>query len=84
MKPVGNDNRTADIDLLDDETLRKEIDTVKPLMQLQAKLYNKQMVRHEFVGGKRVQRAIYSNGTAVTIDLDKGIYTVKEGENAKA
>lgn len=84
LKPVGNDNRTADIDLLDDEALRKEIDTVKPLMQLQAKLYNKQMVRHEFVGGKRVQRAIYSDGTAVTIDLDKGIYTVKEGENAKA
>ncbi|MGN0528580.1 MAG: DUF5696 domain-containing protein, partial [Eubacterium sp.] len=76
---IGNDSRTADTDLLDDESLKKEINRVKPLCDLQAKLYNKEMVEHEFLGSYRRQKATYSDGTTVTIDLDKNTYEI--GEN---
>lgn len=73
---VGTDNRTADIELLSDEDLIKEFDRVKPLCELQEKLHNKEMVKHEFVGSYRVQRSTYSDGTTVTIDLDKNTYKI--------
>ncbi|HBN39151.1 MAG TPA: hypothetical protein DD404_06445, partial [Ruminococcaceae bacterium] len=80
---LGNDPRSADADLLDDEKLKAEINRVKPLAELQAKLYNKEMVKHEFLGSTRVQRATYSDGTAVTIDLDKNTYEIKENTDAE-
>lgn len=73
----GSDNRTADRELLDDEALKKEIDRVKPLADLQARLYNKEMVRHEFLGSYRRQRATYSDGTSVTVDFDGNTYKVE-------
>lgn len=81
---LGNDPRSADADLLDDEKLKAKIERVKPLAQLQAKLYNKEMVKHEFLGSYRCQKAIYSDGTAVIIDLDKNTYEIEENVNAKA
>lgn len=81
---LGNDPRSADADLLDDEKLKAEIERVKPLAELQAKLYNKEMVKHEFLGSYRCQKAIYSDGTAVIIDLDKNTYEIEENVNAKA
>ncbi len=76
---VGNDNRTVSTELLDDDKLKVEINRVRPLTQLQAKLYNKEMVKHEFLGSYRRQRATYSDGTTVTIDLDRN--TKEIGEN---
>lgn len=73
----GSDNRTADRELLDDEALKKEIDRVKPLVDLQARLYNKEMVRHEFLDSYRRQRATYSDGTSVTVDFDGNTYKVE-------
>ena len=73
---IGTDNRTTDTELLDDENLKKEIARVKPLADLQAKLYNKEMVKHEFLGSTRRQKAIYSDGTTVTVDLDKNTYSI--------
>lgn len=75
---VGTDTRTADTELLDNESLKKEIQRVKPLSNLQAKLYNKEMVKHEFLGSYRRQKAIYSDGTTVIIDLDKNTYEIGE------
>lgn len=49
---------------------------IKPLCELQAKLYNKEMVKHEFLGSYRKQKATYSDGTTVVIDLDKNTYEV--------
>ena len=80
---LGNDPRSADADLLDDEKLKAEINRVKPLAELQAKLYNKEMVKHQFLGSTRIQRATYSDGTAVTIDLDKNTYEIKENTDAE-
>lgn len=80
---LGNDPRSADADLLDDEKLKAEINRVKPLAELQAKLYNKEMVKHEFLGSIRVQRATYSDGTTVTIDLNKNTYEIKENTDAE-
>lgn len=78
LSKIGTDNRTADTELLDDESLKKEIDRVKPLCDLQARLYNKEMVKHEFLGSYRRQKATYSDGTTVTIDLDKNTYEIGE------
>lgn len=76
LSKIGTDNRTADTELLDDESLKKEISRVKPLCDLQARLYNKEMVKHEFLGSYRHQKATYSDGTTVTIDLDKNTYEI--------
>lgn len=81
---LGCDPRSADADLLDDEKLKAEINRVKPLARLQAKLYNKEMVSHEFLGCYEKQKTTYSDGTAVMIDLDKNTYEIKENTNAKA
>lgn len=76
LRKIGTDNRTADIEMMSDDELKKEFERIKPLCQLQAKLYNKEMVKHEFLGSYRKQKATYSDGTTVTIDLDKNTYKV--------
>ena len=78
---VGNDARSADVDLIEDGALKKEIERVERLCALQTKLCDKEMVRHEFVDGSRVQRTYYSDGTAVTVDF--GANTWKEETNVK-
>lgn len=75
---VGTDNRTADTALLDEEKLKAEIDRVRPLADLQARLYNKEMVSHEFLGSTRRQKATYSDGTTVTIDFEQNTYQIGE------
>lgn len=47
---LGKDPRSADADLLEEESLRAEIERVKALSELQAKLYNQEMIKHEFLG----------------------------------
>ncbi len=59
--------------------MKAEIERVKPLSALQAKLYNKEMVKHEFFSCYQKQ-----NATCITIDLDKNTYEIKEHANAKA
>ncbi len=76
LRKIGTDNRTADIEMMNDEQLKKELERIKPLCELQAKLYNKEMVKHEFLGSYRKQKAIYSDGTTVVIDLDRNTYTI--------
>ena len=76
LKKIGTDNRTADIEMMNDEELKKEFERVKPLCELQEKLYNKEMVKHEFLGSYRRQKATYSDGTSVEIDLDKNSYKI--------
>lgn len=84
IEKIGTDNRTADTELIDDKGLKKEIERVRPLAELQAKLYNKEMVKHEFLGCYEKQKATYSDGTTVTINLKENIYEIKENENAEA
>ena len=76
LRKIGTDNRTADIEMMSDDELKKEFERVKPLCELQEKLYNKEMVKHEFLGSYRKQRAVYSDGTSVVIDLDKNNYKI--------
>lgn len=78
LRKIGTDNRTADVEMMDDEELEKELKRIEPLCRLQAKLYNKEMVKHEFIGSYRKQKATYSDGTVITIDLDKGTYEISE------
>ena len=76
LKKIGTDNRTADVGMMNDAELKKELERIAPLCELQAKLYNKEMVKHEFLGSYRIQKAVYADGTTVTIDLDKGTYKI--------
>lgn len=75
---IGNDNRSADMELLSDAALQAEIKRVLPLAALQEKLYNQEMVRHEFLGSTRRQRTTYADGTTITVDFEKDTYTVRE------
>lgn len=63
--------------LLSDEKIKKEIEEIRPLTALQAKLYNKEMIRHEFVGSFKCQKAVYSDGTTVTVDFDNNTYEIR-------
>ncbi|MBR5232928.1 MAG: hypothetical protein IKW03_01840 [Clostridia bacterium] len=76
LKKIGTDNRTADVGMMNDGALKKELERIAPLCELQAKLYNKEMIKHEFLGSYRIQKAVYADGTTVTIDLDKGTYKI--------
>ncbi|MGN0545204.1 MAG: DUF5696 domain-containing protein [Acutalibacteraceae bacterium] len=80
LSKIGTDSRTSDTELLDDDKLKKEIERVKPLADLQAKLYNIEMIKHEFLGSTRRQKATYADGTTVTVDLDKNVYEVGESD----
>lgn len=73
---IGTDNRTADVEMLSDKELKKEFERIKPLCDLQARLYNKEMVKHEFLGSYRKQKTVFSDGTEVVIDLDEGTYKI--------
>lgn len=75
---IGNDNRSADMELLSEAALQAEIKRVLPLAALQERLYNKEMVRHEFLGSTRRQRTTYADGTTITVDFEKDTYTVRE------
>ncbi len=76
LRKIGTDNRTADVKMMSDEELKKELKRIEPLCKLQAKLYNKEMVKHEFLRSYRKQKATYSDGTSVIIDLDKNTYEI--------
>lgn len=76
IRKIGTDSRTADLELMNDDGLKKEIARISPLCDLQAKLYDKEMVKHEFLGSLRCQKATYSDGTTVTVDLDKDTYKI--------
>lgn len=76
MSKIGTDNRAADTELLSDNDLIKEFSRIKPLCDLQSRLYNKEMVKHEFIGSYKIQKATYSDGTTITIDLNNNTYKV--------
>ncbi len=76
LREIGTDNRTADIEMMNDAQLEEELARIRPLCELQAKLYNKEMMKHEFLGSYRIQKAVYADGTTVRIDLDKGTYEI--------
>ena len=64
-------------DLLPDSLLRKEIAHVRKLAEIQAALFDQEMVYHRFLDdtGRR-QQAVYANGTMITVDFDCGTYTI--------
>ena len=75
---IGKDNRTSDVEMMRDDALRKELARIAPLCRLQERLYNKEMINHEFMGSYRKQKAVYADGTEIIIDLDKNTYDINE------
>lgn len=78
---IGTDKRISDSELLPDELLIKEIDRVKEISRIQAKLYNKELISHKFLDDSyRKQQTTYSDGTVITVDFDKNTYNTVSGE----
>lgn len=73
-------------ELLPDDEIIKKIDTVKKLCDIQSRLYNKEMLKHEFISkDKKMQRCTYSDNTTITVDFAKNTYSVVYGDdNVKA
>lgn len=60
------------------EELDEEIERYYVVSKLQEKIAKCEMVKHEFLDSSyKVQRTTYSDGTQVTIDLEKGSYNIK-------
>lgn len=63
--------------MLTDDKLIKKIATVNNLCEIQSRLYNKEMLKHEFMSDdKKIQRCTYSDGTTITVDFNKNTYEV--------
>ena len=61
----------------DGEDLEHDIERYRQVAALQEKVAKCEMVRHEFLNeAYTVQKAVYSDGTEVTIDLEKGTYSI--------
>lgn len=62
----------------ENERMKAHIVAIKEAALINKKLYNKELVKHEFLDDNyRIQKAVYSDGTEITVDFDKGTYTVK-------
>lgn len=58
--------------------LKHEIERYQQVAALQEKIAQCEMIKHEFLDENyRIQKAVYSDGTEITIDLDKGTYTIQ-------
>lgn len=67
--------------ILPDAELKKRIEKVNKLCEIQSRLYNKEMVKHEFLSADRKsQRCIYSDGTVITVDFKTNTYNIEYGE----
>lgn len=75
---IGKNLRPVDTEFLSDEELKEEINRLKPLMELQAKLYNQEMIKHEFLGCYEKQKSTYADGTSVLVDFAKNTYQIKQ------
>lgn len=78
---LGTGNLSADSELASENELKKEIERVKSLSELQERLYNKEMVSHKFLDDSyKIQQTIYSDGTVITADVENSTYNIKYGE----
>lgn len=58
---------------------KEQIERCKVVTGLYRKIAFAEMVSHEFIGGKReIQRTIFSDGTAVIVDLGRQEYKIEE------
>ena len=64
-------------DLLPDAQLKEEIARVRRLSEIQAALFDQEMVRHRFLDetGRR-QETVYADGTVIRVDFNRGTYRV--------
>lgn len=64
-------------DIVSDNILRERIEKVKRLCEIQERLYNKEMLKHEFLSkDKKMQRCTYSDGTSIVADFINNRYEV--------
>lgn len=66
--------------LLSESGLKAEIKRVSGLCEIQKLLYDKEMLRHSFLGGdKSRQRCEYSDGTIIEVDFNLNTYKITKG-----
>lgn len=77
----GKDMRSSDKKLLDDIALKVQIKNAKELAEIQARLYNKEMLSHKFLDENyRKQQVTFSDGTEIFVDFDSNEYKIKWGK----
>ena len=63
----------------DDRQMQKYIENVQEVCETEKKVYNSELMSHKFLDKSyRVQQTVFSNGTVITVDFDKGTYSVAD------
>lgn len=74
LEPFDKNDR-----LLPQAELDMELRRIRELCELQARLYDKEMVSHQFVNGNpRRQQTVYADGTVITVDFNQNTYQIEE------
>lgn len=69
-------------EIADGETLKEKIEKTKRLCEIQSRLYNKEMLKHEFLSDdKKIQKCTYSDGTEIIADFKNNTYSVNYPKN---
>lgn len=69
-------------EIISESELKKEIENVKELCDIQKRLYNKEMISHKFLDtAYKKQQVVYSDGTIITVDFKNDTYDIKWGNN---
>lgn len=74
FEPYEDGNRV----LLPEKKLSEEISRVNKLTEIQASLYNQEMVSHKFLDTScQRQQATYADGTKIMVDFSRGTYEIR-------
>lgn len=70
-----------DLDYKNDEELTAHINEIKEIASINEKLYNAELLNHEFLDKNyRVQRTTFAGGWQITVDFDKDTYELTKAE----
>lgn len=65
--------------LISEAALKEEVRRVQELCEVQARLFDKEMVSHRFLDQNlRRQQTVYADGTVITVDFDQNTYQIEE------
>lgn len=69
----------------DDGQMRKNIETAKELCAIEKMVYNAELISHKFLDkNRRIQQTLFSNGIRITVDFEKGSYSIQKDESVRS
>ena len=73
-------NSMASLEVETDEVLLERINSVNKAAEINAKVYNAELVSHKFLDKNyRIQQTEFSNGVVIKVDFDKDTYEIMKG-----